>query len=285
MNCRRIVISLWTICACLAPMTSNAQSAADSFAQGKALQAEGQLQPALAAFAAAARADRTNQEYFQQYMTLRQIIELRNRLASERDPKGWRNTANALHSYYFSQAMYPMALELSQQMQAYLKDAQSAVVVAETALAMNKNDVAAQAISALDESQLTPDARALLGVALARQGKSEDAKKIARTIEVSPETGIGTLFSVARLQAASGDGTTAVATLVKCFESTPPSRLETFKQYAQQCSDFASLAGKPAFQQALKTESKIPESKCSGGSSCAGCPMRGKCAHGAQPQQ
>jgi hypothetical protein len=30
----------------------------------------------------------------------------------------------------------------------------------------------------------------------------------------------------------------------------------------------------------LRTESKVPESKCSGGTSCSNCPMRGKCSHG-----
>ncbi len=282
MDCRLRMISLTIAAVCLAALPVHAQSAADSFTQGKALLAEGQLQPALQAFAAAVRADRNNQEYMQQYALLRQIIDLRARLEGERDAQRWEYVARALHSYYFSQAMYPMALELSQQMSARLKDSTSALLVAETALAMNKNDVAAEALSALEESQQSTSSRALLGVALAREGKLAEAKKIAQGLELSTEEQMGVLYSAARLQSVVGDTSAAMATLTKCFESTPPSRLEGLKQYARQCADFGTIASTPAFAQVLQTGSKIAESKCSGGSGCANCPMRGNCQ---QPQK
>jgi len=274
---RRLLSVLVLGCLGMAPAASLAQSAADSFAQGKTLLAEGQLQQALGAFAAAARADRNNTEYLQQYTMLRQIIELRTRLESERDPQRWEYVARALHSYYFSQAMYPMALELSQRMLERLKDATSAVLVAETALAMDKSDVAVQALSGVEASQLDSAGQALLGVALARQGKQDQAKKILKSIQLTDEERPGTLYTVARLQAATGDAQAAAAMLVKCFESTPPSRLDGFKQYARQCQDFAGMASTPEFQKALETASKVAESKCSGGAGCANCPMRGKC--------
>lgn len=85
------------------------------------------------------------------------------------------------------------------------------------------------------------------------------------------------MYTVARLSAMTGNSAEAVQLLVRCFESVPPSILTAYKTHAQRCPDFAALASTDALAQALEAESKIPESKCSGGSGCAGCPMRGKC--------
>ena len=41
----------------------------------------------------------------------------------------------------------------------------------------------------------------------------------------------------------------------------------------------ADMTSSAAFAQVLQTKSKVPESKCSGGSSCSTCPMRGNCSH------
>jgi ferredoxin len=71
-----------------------------------------------------------------------------------------------------------------------------------------------------------------------------------------------------------------MTTLTSCFAAVPPSRLDELKNHARKCSEFAGVASSPAFAQALQTQSKVAESKCSGGSSCSTCPMRGNCEHG-----
>jgi hypothetical protein len=83
---------------------------------------------------------------------------------------------------------------------------------------------------------------------------------------------------VARANVSVGNDNQALDLLTRCFEATPPSRLEVLKSHARKTPEFVSLASTPQFAEVLKTESKIAESKCSGGSSCAGCPMRGQCA-------
>ena len=81
----------------------------------------------------------------------------------------------------------------------------------------------------------------------------------------------------ARLHAAVRSNEEALKLLTRCFESLAPSRLPGFKDHAKKTPEFATFISTAAFQQVLLTESKIAESKCSGGSRCATCPMRGNC--------
>jgi hypothetical protein len=87
------------------------------------------------------------------------------------------------------------------------------------------------------------------------------------------------MYSMARLHAAVGNSPEALGLLTRCFESVAPSQLDGFKAHVRQSRDFADLAPDARFAKALQTKSKVPESKCSGGSRCAGCPMRGKCGN------
>jgi len=163
-------------------------------------------------------------------------------------------------------------------MHAKLNTASSAKTLAETQLALNLNDKAAETLASLDEARQTPATRALHGLALARQGKTDDARQIAESIKLTDDAGPGMLYSVARLNAAAGNSDQALILLTKCFESLAPSRLPGFKDHARKTPEFASLASTNAFDTVMLTESKVPESKCSGGTSCANCPMRGKCS-------
>ena len=262
------------------PAMARGESAAKVFANGKALLAEGDFNGALGAFATAARADQSNREYVTQYTMVRRIIQLRKQLKTETDPKRRQYTADALRSFYVREKIYPEALALDRKVYAKRKDAPSAVRLAETLLAMNQNAEAAEALSQIDPGKATPATRTLLGVALAREGKIDRAKVIARSISLPKDAGPGRAYSAARLYAATGDTDKALRSLTRCFESIPPSLLDGFKAHAKLCPDFADLASTDAFAKVLQTKSKVAESKCSGGSKCAGCPMRAKCSKG-----
>jgi len=112
---------------------------------------------------------------------------------------------------------------------------------------------------------------------LVRDGNVDRAKVIARRVSLHENACPGMAYSAARLYAATGDADKAMRALSQCFESIPPSRLDGFKAHAKVCPDFARLASTGEFAKVLQTKSKVAESKCSGGSKCAGCPMRGKC--------
>jgi hypothetical protein len=147
---------------------------------------------------------------------------------------------------------------------------------------MNHPAEAAEVLGGLAPDKHTVATRALHGLALARQGKPEEAKKAAQAIQLTSDEGPGAVYAAARLHAAIGDNEQACQLLVRCFESSAPTRLAGFKQHAQTSPEFAGLAADAKFVAALRTASKVPESKCSGGSSCANCPMRGQCASGEQ---
>ena len=248
------------------------------FAKGEAKLAEGDFQGALSAYSAALQAEPKNQEYLQHFMLLRRVMTLQQALDEEKDPQRWEYVARALNSFYLSEGIYSQALELNRQVYAKLKTGSSAVMLAETALAMNRNAEAAEALQNLASGETTASTRALLGVALARQGKLAEAGQVAGSITVPESAGPATLYRLARLHAMTGDAARALDALGHCFESLPPSRLAAFKNHATRCPDFTGLASTAGFTTVLRTESKVPESKCSGGSKCAGCPMRSKCA-------
>lgn len=266
----------------LVPMLARAESAEQAAARAKAQLAKGDLEGALTAYQTAASAD---QSYLQQFAVLRQAIEIRRRLETEQDPERWEYFGRALHSFYVRNGLYAPALELATKMHDRLQTTTSGLVVAETAFAMDKNDVAAQALASLDKSQATPVTQALLGVALSRQGKKDEARRIAQQVHLPDDSPAPDVYAVARLQATTGDTKAALASLQRTLENLPPSNQAGYKQHAQQCPEFSAIAATAAFSKALETESRIPESKCSGGTSCAGCPMRGKCANSQQQQQ
>lgn len=256
---------------------ARAETAADSFAKGEGLMAKGDIDGALAAYANAARADQSNQEYVQHYTILRRITQLRKSLGEEKEPTRWENTARALHSFYVSERVYPEALSLGRQIHARLNNEWSAVTLAETELSLSLNDDAAKTLSGLGEEKSTPATQALLGIALVRSGQADRAKEIAKSIELPQEANPQAAYATARLSAAVGDSTKALELLSQVLQSVPASRQDGFKEHAKTSPEFAAMAATPEFAKALATESTIPESKCSGGKSCAGCPMRGNC--------
>ena len=259
------------------PCLTLGETAEQAFSKAEGLLSQGDLEGALAAYAIAVRADRENQEYQQHYALLRRVISLRQYLDQEKDPQRFEYIARALHSFYVEQGIHSEALTLNRQVHARLKTASSAMMLAETALAMKRDAEAVEVLRALDGSQATPSTRALLGVALARQGKLDDARQVAANVVLPEDAGPGLMYRVARLHAATGNPAGALGALTRCFESLPPSRSAGFKEHAGRCPDFAGLLATAGFAEVLRTESKVPESKCSGGSKCAGCPMRGGC--------
>ncbi len=249
-----------------------------AFQQGKALVSQGDFEGAMQAFATAARADRTNAEYMQNYSLVRQVIMIQNALETEQDSQRWEYYARALHSYYISEKLYDQALELDGRIHERVNSAISAALLAETQLAMDKNAEVVELLSKLPADKTNVVTESLEGIALARLGEKDAALKHADLAKPADDASPGVVYCVARLQAATGNVQQAVALLTRCFEQIPPSQLDGFKTHAKAVPEFASLAAVPEFQQALQTRSKVKESSCSGGSSCAGCPMRGQCS-------
>lgn len=260
-----------------ASAVARGETAPEVFTQGESLLAKGQFPAALQAFATAARADRDNPEYMQHYAMTRQIVDLRSRLETEKNPQRWENMARAVRAFCLSERIYPELLKMDEDIHARLGTADTAAMLAETQLAMARNSDAVKILSALEGNKTTAMTQALLGIALVRSGKKDEAKQIAGKLELPADAGPSINYAAAQLYAAVGDSATAAKLLKTCFEATLPSMLDGFKIHAKDCPEFAPIAESPEFVAALEAKSKMPESKCSGGSSCAGCPMSGKC--------
>jgi hypothetical protein len=277
MQTARTVIGFMTATVLAYSAVARAETAAESFANGEKLLMKGEFEKALQSYAAAARTERNNQEYMQHHAMVRRIVDLRSRLDVERKQQQWEYIARALRAFYVNERLYPELLKLDQAIHKRLNSAESASMLAETQLAIDQNANAVQTLSALGASQRTVMTQLLLGIAAARTGKTDEAKRIAEKVNLPKDAGPGITYTAARLQAAIGDSAKAMVLLKKSFEGTLPSLLDGFKSHAKTCPEFASIVSIPEFADVMKTESKVPESKCSGGKSCAGCPMSGKC--------
>ncbi len=272
------ILALGLLAASVSP--AYGRTAGEAYADGEARLAEADFRGALQSYAAAARADRSNRLYLQQYLMVRQVVALRERLDGETDTARWQRLAEPLHAFYTRQKLDGEALALAESMHARLDTATSAALLAETQLAADLNQPAAKVLGALDEKKQTPRTQVLAAIAQGRLGKSDEARALLGKIELSEKSGPGMLYAVSRARAVCGDQPQATEMLVRAFEGIAPSKLAGVKAHAQQCSDFAALASTPAFTAAMETKSKVSESSCSGGSSCSSCPMSGKCKSG-----
>jgi len=251
-----------------------------AFLQGQKLLADGDLPQALKSYVTAVKLDRDNQQYLQQYMLVRRAVALQHALAKEADPRKWEDSALALRSFLNAQGLHAQTLRWDQALFDRSKTADNAMQLAETLLALERNDEATKILADLGPQRATTASQAMLAVALTRQGELDQAKEIARSVKLQTSEEPGTLFMVARMYAAVGNADQARSVLTQCYEAVPPSRLDSLKSHTRQCKDFASLLALASFATVLKTESKVTESKCSGGSSCSTCPMRGNCGPG-----
>jgi tetratricopeptide (TPR) repeat protein len=261
-----------------AARADSSADAAKRFEKGKALLVKADFAGALEAYAAAVKADPKNDEYRQQLALLRRVVKIREKLGEQKDAEKWESTARSLRGFYYDNDIYGEALALDKQLHARLNTGESAATLAETLLELDQNKAAADLLAGMSDGKLTPDGRVLLGIAWARAGEADKAKQIAAKCQAPEDAGPSALFDLARLCALAGDQAKAAELLTRCFELTPPSRLEAFKAYAREHKDLRSLAATERFAKVLKTASKVPESKCSTGTSCGKCPMSGGCA-------
>ena len=252
--------------------------ASQLYDQGVQLRSEGDLAGAARAFQAAARADRSNETYREAYLTLWRVMSLRKSLAETTDPQEWVQKVAPLRAYYYEHGLYREALPLDRGVHERQPGPASTVALAQTLVQLGVDDEAATLLQALPEDQQTTHARALAGIAWARLGRAGDAQKLAEACQLEDGDSAEVAFDAARLQSLLGREEAALKALAGAFERTLPSRLEVLRARANACADLTGLRGGDAYAKVLLTESKVPESKCSSGSSCGKCPNRAGCA-------
>lgn len=277
---RKLMTYILTSCVVLAAMPALALASAEatqSFEQGQALLVKADFEGALKAFKIAAKADSKNAEYRQTHAILRQVIRIRALMEKQKDTKKWLQMAQALRSFYHKHGIYTESLPLDRKIHKEQLTDNSAAMLAETLIALDKNGEVVELLENLGDKDTTARTDVFLGLAFAHEGDSDKAKTLAAKVDIKPDADREFCFALARLRARISDSSGMVEALTRSFELTPPSRLDAFKADAKTCKDLAAYAGTSGFAKALKTKSQIKESSCSGGSGCGNCAKRDGC--------
>lgn len=279
----RVIVNLLAACVVMASVPALAgptEDGAKAFAGGKALLAKAKFDEALKAFVTAARTDAGNQEYQQTYVMLRQVVRMREKIQKEQDPDQWMSMARALRTFYYDNRIYSESLPLDRKIHEKHLAPDSAVMLAETLLALDKNAEAIEVLGGPSRENATPRASVLLGLAIARQGRIDEARALAEKARVERDADPRVFYELARLHAVTGDSQGSLKALTRSFELTPPGRLDVLKEEAEGCTDFSDLASSDDFARVLKTQSGMEESSCSKGPACGSCPRRATCGCG-----
>ena len=165
----KVILSL--LVGCLAsvvnPVLAEPANEADkAFTSGKALLLKADFAGALEAFKAAAKAGIENQEYAQQYAMLRQVTRMRSDLATEQHAERWLKMVGALRTFYYDNSLYSEALPLDRERHHRHQSTESAVLLAETQLALGMHSQAVEMLRAVPKKkQTSPRTRVLHGLA------------------------------------------------------------------------------------------------------------------------
>ena len=249
-----------------------------SAAQGDALLAQGKIEDAYKAYAKASRAEPKNKTYLNQAMSMKRVVGLRRFVAKSKPGERWLRAVKSLHLFYIQSGLPHLAVDIDKKAFEAMKTAETAAWLAEAHLAAGQNAEATNLLAPY--SGTSPQHAVYHTIALARLGQLDAAKKVSKNAlvvnkELTPQEG----YDYARMWNLLGKPDSSLLLLKSAFERTPAPALPTFKKRVYAEPDFASLANLPAFAEVMKTQSTVKET-CSGGSSCAGCPNRGKCGGG-----
>lgn len=241
---------------------------------------QGELRQALTTLKQAVDAEPQNKQYAQEFMLLRQIIAMQQQLDREKNPAKWNGYAQRLRTYYDQNGADGMLLDLDRKIYAKTPSISNAGMLAESLMATENDGEALQLLSGISNNSRSALSNVLFGLALHRNGKTDEATTIASTY-VTPQAKKPLtppiLVRLARLEAALGKKDAAIASLKQAFEQTPPGAQTAMRERCKTVDEFAELQNDDEFKVALNATSKVTESACSGGSSCGTCPMRSKC--------
>jgi hypothetical protein len=211
-------------------------------------------------------------------MILRQVIAMQMQLDRQPHAANWNATAQRVRTYYEQKGINSLLLDLDRNIYTRSSSIDNAVRLGESLLANDKIDEAVNLLSTLPTNSLL--VQAVLGLALLKYGNEDSARQLAGILSGERGTPMMThpiRLRLARLEAGLGEKERAIATLTTLFAQLPPSHQIVVRKFCKKAPEFAELQSDVAFIAALQTVSRVPESACSGGSSCGTCPVRAQC--------
>lgn len=258
-------------------------SADDVLEPGVLLAAEGEaklqkldLPAAMRAYSRAVKADPQNTEYRERFLELRRVTSIKHYVDSRPNADRWLPMVVTLHAFYLNEGLDTAALDIDRHAHTRLGNPTTAVLLSETLLRLDRP---AEVVSTLaPRTSKTWHEDVLLGIALARLGKMDDAKVIDQRVSGQDKSALVPvqLQDLARLKARLDDVPNALALLTASLEKTPSTAIEAARRRIRAEEDYANIRTLPSFAKVLATPSKVAQT-CSGGTSCGSCPNRGNC--------
>jgi tetratricopeptide (TPR) repeat protein len=228
------------------------------YQRGLRLIQSGQLEEAVSFFQHALRLEPDNLQLQKEFNDLRQIVKLRQELPKEKNAIQWSIDAERLRRYYAKYQVVSEHLNLVLEVHRRVDSIAHAIDVIDTFL------MAKQYQEALDFTlaQKQPQQIIPLQIEKARiyyeAGEKEYARKIVRSIPFEKLNVPESLFRLARIQSRTSQYASAVKSLKRCFELTPPNILPLIKKEAEKCAEFQSILSSSEFIEVLATRSLIP---------------------------
>jgi tetratricopeptide (TPR) repeat protein len=246
------------ILACIFTVNISVCDEGADYHRGLQLIQAGQLEESVLFFQKAIRVEPNNIELQREFNTLRQIIKLRLELPAEKNAVQWSIGAERLRRYYIKYHVVSEHLDLVLEIHRRVGTISRAIDVIDAFL------MAEQYQEALDFtlSQKQPEQITPLQIEKARiyyqAGEKEHARKIVRSIPLEKLNSPESLFRLARVQSMTSQYASAVKSLKRCFELTPPNILPLIKKEAEKCSDFEPILSSSEFTEAMATRSVVP---------------------------
>lgn len=248
-------------------------------AQGEANVQRLDFMAAMRAYSQAAKAEPGNQVYRERFLQLRRVTSIKHSVDTRPNDARWLPMVVTLHAFYLSEGLDAAALDLDRHAHTRLGKATTAVLLSETLLRMNRP---AEVVSTLSpRQQKTWHEDVLLGIALARLQKMEEAKVIDGRVSGADVNQLVPvqIQDLARLKARLDDVPKSLALLKTSLEKTPATAIDVARSRIRAEADYENIRSLPSFAKVLETKSLVPQT-CSGGSSCGSCPNRGGCGAG-----
>lgn len=256
---------------CAATVTRAELTVDNPVAEGAALLALGQINEAVEAFDGAAKANPGDKKVLIARAQAKKLQKYLEQVEADSELIDRQKAMAKLHKFYNGHGLYEKSLGMEQGLYAEAVNDDTAALLADTLLAMQKNDEALATLQADGVNGESWDAQALLGLALARNGRMEQAQPLVEEAKKLERLSSGQAKNLASLLALTGYEDEANELLVVLFGATTQDKLPGLKESIRTSPDFQSMAGTEGFKTAMETEAKL---KGCGGD-CGSCPSEG----------
>ncbi len=220
---------------------ANADRAADHYDRGRAMLAQADLLGAFSAFSMAVALEPANPVFREEMHQLRRVLELRYELDSIKDHAAWRSASYELYDYYENYEIHNEQLSIAVSIHDRYHSPDSTVLLANAHLALGHETEALFVLERLPASRRTVHVEVLHGVTLARMGRLDQARKVARRVHVPDRPDWRLHFDCARLYTLVGDYDRSYSLLEVSLGATDDRWLKQRKSYIGKCRDFQKL--------------------------------------------